>query len=499
VAVISGRASGILLHVTSLPSAYGIGDLGPEAFRFVDTLARLNQRFWSILPLTPTRLEDDNSPYQAPSSFAGNTALISPHKFSENGFLPKPQVQTTTPSTVKVNYPAAYTQKDAFLRRAYSEKTAPNVSGWDFAGFCEENKKWLEDYALYAALRQKTGKPWFYWSASLRRREPSALAEAKRDLKDEMDFVKFTQFHFFCQWRDLKAHCKKNLVKVVGDMPIYVAYDSADVWVHPELFKLNPEGKPLFVAGVPPDYFSESGQLWGNPVYDWQKHEETGFEWWVDRIRHNLALYDVLRLDHFRGFVAYWQVSGNAKTAKNGRWIKAPSKAFFRTLKAAFPTLPFIAEDLGDIDDEVRSTIKRLEIPGMRVLLFAFDGKNSPYLPQNHPPNSVVYTGTHDTNTVRGWFTGEASAKQKQNFSKLVGGEVSAQTASFEMAKIALKSPAELCIIPLQDVLGLGSDARMNKPGGSKGNWQWRVTPQQLESKAVGWLGGATVGCGRAS
>lgn len=485
------------MHITSLPSAYSIGDLGPESYAFADRLAELGQRYWSILPLTPTRLEDDNSPYQTPSAFAGNTLLISPQKLAENNLLPKTAAQTTPKPTAKVNYPAAYTQKAKILHLAY-EKFCKNPaaagSGWDFAGFCLKKSGWLDDYALYAALRQKIGTPWFSWSVSLRKREPAAIQKAIRELKCEVEFEKFSQYLFFSQWNALKSYCRKKKIRILGDMPIYVAYDSADVWVHPELFKLNSAGKLLFVGGVPPDYFSVSGQLWGNPVYDWQKHEKTGFAWWIKRVRHNLELFDLLRLDHFRGFVAYWEVNARATTARTGRWVKGPSQAFFQTLKAAFPTLPFIAEDLGDIDDAVRNAIKWLGVPGMKVLLFAFDGKkNNPYLPQNHPQNSIVYTGTHDTNTVKGWFDKEAASKQKQNFFKVAGREVSAQDSSFEMVRLALKSPAKLSIIPLQDALGLGSDARMNNPGCPKNNWQWRVTPEQLKSPILSRLGEAAV------
>ena len=298
-----------------------------------------------------------------------------------------------------------------------------------------------------------------------------------------MEREKFAQYLFFNQWHTLKNYCHKRQVSVVGDMPFYVAYDSADVWVHPELFELNTRGQPRFVGGVPPDYFSATGQLWGNPVYNWKKMAETGFEWWIDRIRHNLTLYDTLRLDHFRGFIAYWQVPAQAKTAQAGRWVKTPSTAFFKETQKAFPSLPFIAEDLGYIDEPVLQAIARLGIPGMKVLLFGFDGsEGNPHLPKNHTECSVVYTGTHDTNTAKGWFNDEASAKEKRKVCKAIGKHVSTREVGFELAKLALASKSRWCVVPLQDVLGLGSNARMNNPsnpvatgrGGLQAN-SWRT------------------------
>lgn len=476
------RASGILLHITSLPSAFGIGDLGPESYRFVDLLAKNQQRYWSVLPLSPTRLEDGNSPYQTSSAFAGNPLLISPEKLVESELLPKQYPIAPAKSTNRVNYSEVYAQKAAMLDEAYANFKKTQTHASHFQDFCQENQKWLNDYALYAALRKKTGKPWRLWPASLRKREPEALARKEQDLKVQIESEKFAQYLFFTQWSRLKDYCKVKQVNVVGDMPFYVAYDSADVWVHPQLFSLNAQLKPRFVGGVPPDCFSATGQLWGNPTYNWQKLAETGFQWWTERISHNLRRYDKLRMDHFRGFVAFWQVSASAKTAKNGRWVKTPSEAFFVKVKSAFPSLPFIAEDLGDIDEPVREAIKQLGIPGMRVLLFAFDGaKDNPNLPKNHIVNAVAYTGTHDTNTVRGWFINEATAKERQNLFRLIGRKVSAQEVSFELVKLALASVADLSIVPLQDVLGLGAEARMNNPSQPVGNWEWRATKEQLQ------------------
>ncbi len=493
------RASGILLHITSLPSEYGIGDLGPGSYRFADLLANQKQRYWSILPLSPIRLEDGNSPYQTSSAFAGNPLLVSPEKLAEDGFLPKEHLKTSAGTADKVIFPSVYSKKSSFLREAYAAFKESGLQAAEYDAFYNQNSIWLNDYALYVALRQKTGKPWHQWLPSLRKRESKALAQKQRQLAVEVEQEKFAQYLFSSQWSALKEYCRKRQVSIIGDMPFYVAHDSADVWVHPELFRLYDNGKPRFVGGVPPDYFSATGQLWGNPIYNWQRHEAAGFKWWIERIRHNLTLYDRLRLDHFRGFVAYWQVSAKAKTAVNGRWIKTPSEAFFGKLKAAFSALPFIAEDLGYIDKPVTDAIKRLGIPGMRVLLFGLDdAKDNPHVLTNHVENSVVYTGTHDTNTVRGWFTNEASAKEKQNLFKIIGRRVSKEEVSVEAVKLALSSIADLSILPLQDVLGLDAKARMNNPSQPSNNWRWRVTSKQLQSSALAEFGKLTVDYGRA-
>ncbi len=498
------RSSGILLHITSLPSNFGIGDLGPESYRFVELLAKLKQHYWNILPLSPTRLEDGNSPYQTYSAFAGNTLLISPEKLIENGLLPKNFQKQAVKSANKIKFKKVYQQKDRMLEVAYTnfkkscKKTADE--NFRFDNFCSENEMWLNDYALYSALRKKTSNPWYKWTTSLRKREPHAIAIKKANLSKEIEQTKFEQYIFFSQLFSLKEFCKTKNVCLLGDMPFYVTYDSVDVWVHPELFSLNSKGKIRFVGGVPPDYFSATGQLWGNPVYNWKKMEQTGFEWWINRISHNLKLYDQLRLDHFRGFVGYWRVPAFAKTAKKGKWVKTPSEAFLKIVNAAFPSIPFIAEDLGYIDDPVRKAIKRLGIPGMKVLLFAFDGEaNNPHLPKNHIKNSVVYTGTHDTNTVKGWLKGESSKKERKNLFELIGRKVTAKKVSFEVIKLALASVADLSIVPLQDILSLGSEARMNIPGTSFCNWQWRVLRKQLNDDSLGKFGKETISYNRAS
>lgn len=493
------RSSGILLHITSLPSKFGIGDLGPESYRFIHLLVHLNQRYWSILPLSPTRLEDGNSPYQTSSAFAGTPLLISPEKLIEEALLPSEYERKVVRPSGRVNFRAVYSKKEALLKKAHVNfKKTKNQS--DFEAFHAQNELWLDNYALYAALRKKTSNPWYLWNSSLRKRETKAVAEKNQALKEEIEREKFLQYTFFSQWQLLKDYCKKKHVSIIGDLPFYMAYDSADVWVHPELFSLNAYGKPRFVGGVPPDYFSATGQLWGNPVYDWQKMQQTGFEWWTNRIKHSLKFCDKLRLDHFRGFVAYWQVPAFAETAKKGRWVKTPSEEFFESLKKSFPSLPFIAEDLGMIDTPVKRAIRRLGVPGMRVLLFGFDGSaKNPHLPKNHIKNSVVYTGTHDTNTVRGWFAKEATAKEKQNVYKQIGRRVSHAEVSFEFVKLALESRANLSIIPLQDILSFGAEARMNNPSRNSDNWRWRVTDKQLASERLQDFGLLTAEYKRAS
>jgi 4-alpha-glucanotransferase len=487
------RACGILLHISSLPSAFGVGDLGPESYRFADLLAGQRQHYWSILPLTPTRVPDGNSPYLTSSAFAGNPLLISPELLAEEGFLPEQKVKTVQEHASRVDFQAVTEQKTALLQQAYNEFKKTYLHQSEYDEFCSQNSMWLDDYTLYVAIRQKTGKPWYMWLPSIRRREPEALKRKRQQLAEPIEQEKFKQYQFFSKWSCLKAHCNNLGISIVGDMPFYVAHDSADAWVHPELFSLHCNGKSRTVGGVPPDYFSATGQLWGNPTYNWQRHQETGFQWWIERIRHNLQLCDRLRLDHFRGFVAYWQVAAVAKTALRGRWIRTPSNSFFAALKHAFPSLPLIAEDLGYIDRPVKEALKALRIPGMRVILFGFDGsEDNPHIPSNHVENSVVYTGTHDTNTAQGWFTTEASTKEKANLQSLIGKKVEASEVSFEVVKLALSSISDLCLIPIQDVLGLGAEARMNHPSKPLGNWTWRITKQQLNSRKLSELGELT-------
>jgi 4-alpha-glucanotransferase len=432
------------------------------------------------------------------SSFAGNTLLISPEVLLKEGLLAEEQVRPLRVlPTARVDYSLVCARKDVMLRKAF-ERFCERGDG-EFEGFCSENSWWLEDYALFKALRDASGKPWYVWSAVLRDRDREALTRKRLSLKAAVEREKFSQFVFAKQWRELRKHCMMRSVEIIGDMPFYVCYDGADVWTRPELFCLDAEKKPKFVGGAPPDYFSRKGQLWGNPVYDWKAMEGAGFDFWMARIMHSLKAFDVLRLDHFRGFVAYWRVPFPARDARKGRWLRVPSGAFFGRLRSVVPSLPFVAEDLGLITDAVRKCVRSLGVPGMRVLLFAFDGsRRNPHLPENHVENCVVFTGTHDTNTVRGWFADEATAKQRKALFKYLGKTVSEKPVSREFVRLALASKANLSIVPLQDVLGLGSEARMNKPATRRGNWEWRLTLDEMASEKMKEFGEMTVEFDRA-
>jgi 4-alpha-glucanotransferase len=486
--ILSKRASGVLMSITSLPSNFGVGDVGPSALRFADLLSESKQRYWQVLPVTPTGL--GNSPYNPVSAFAGNTLLISPEILERERLLPElPKAGRGQASLDRVNYGDASVLKREMIRKAY-ERFKERKENGEFEEFCQENSGWLESYSLYFALKEERNEPWYLWPKGLRDGKPDSLAEEGTKLRDFVDLEKFAQFEFFKQWNSLKEHCAELGIGLLGDLSFYVAYDSADVWSNREIFKLDSEGRPRFVGGVPPDYFSETGQLWGNPVYDWEQLKTQGFGWWTRRVRQTLKLFDVTRLDHFRGFVAYWEVPGRAKTAVSGNWVAAPWEAFFETVKSRFPSMPFVAEDLGVITPDVRAVMKRFDLPGMDVLLFAFDsGPDNPYLPENHSPDSVVYTGTHDTNTVRGWFTDDASPEQRARLLKYAGKELTGEQASQEFIRLALNSVASLSIIPMQDVLSLGSNARMNRPSFAEGNWEWRATSEQLASSALRRLG----------
>lgn len=497
------RESGVLLHTSSLPSDFGIGDLGPWSYRFADILAEANQRYWSILPLTPTSLKHGNSPYQATSAFAGNTLLISPELLFKDGLLSENDVKELKLPSGQVDFEAVTAKKKIMLKKAYQNfmrdaEGAKTIRDCDFDKFCLENSWWLSNYALFTALEESTSQPWYTWPAPLRDRDPYVLYRKRCELKALVDEEKFAQYLFAKQWNLLKQHCLSKHVWVVGDLPFYMSYDCADVWVHPELFKLDAQKKPRYVGGVPPDYFSKTGQLWGNPVYDWREHKKRDFQWWMDRMQSNSERCDFMRLDHFRGFTSYWQVPANSKTAKKGRWIRVPSKSFFDTLKRYFPSLPYIAENLGLITEGVEKNLKCLGIPGMRVLIFAFGSSaDNPNLPANYIENCVVYTGTHDTNTVKGWFTEEATPKEARQVFKCSGRKVSETQVNGEFIRLALESKANLSIIPLQDVLGLGSEARMNHPASQLHNWEWRVNSEQLSGKCFEKLSEMTKNSGR--
>jgi 4-alpha-glucanotransferase len=485
------RVSGILLHPTSLPGPPGIGDLGPAAYRFADFLARAGQRRWQVLPLGPTGYGD--SPYSCTSSFAGNPLLISPEALEADGYLAPGDAGAPDLDPRRVDYAAVHRYKEMLLDRAWDrfERSPPPGAADAFAAFCGKEAAWLEDYALFTAARRHLGgAPWLAWDEGLRARRPEALAAWRSRLAREMERVRLEQFLFFSQWDALKAHANARGVELIGDLPIFVPLDSADVWAHPGLFELDAQERPTVVAGVPPDYFSATGQLWGNPLYRWEAHADTGFAWWVARVETTLRRVDHLRLDHFRGFAAYWEVAAEARDAIGGRWVKGPGKALFDAIAQdlGYP-LPLIAEDLGVITDDVTALRESLGLPGMAVLQFAFDSDaTNPHLPAHHVPNQVVFTGTHDNDTAVGWFAG-LTPEVRARVLAHTGTDGSA--IHRDLMDLALGSVAHTAILPLQDALGLGSEARMNHPGHATGNWTWRVAPGQPDAKLADTLAAA--------
>jgi 4-alpha-glucanotransferase len=493
------RASGLLLHVTSLPSRYGIGDLGPSAFLWVDRLHAAGQRWWQSLPLGPTGYGD--SPYQPMSSFAGNDMLISPDSLISDGLLAANDCDSNFPSDV-VDYDAVVPFKTRLLQIAWNNFRTRKRDGLheDYDEFRAQQEHWLEDYALFRALKVRyQGAYYLNWPEELVQRRPAALAAACRELANEIDQVRFAQFLLFRQGDQLKAYAHSKGVGLIGDLPFFVSPDSSDVWANPELFLLNESRRPRFVAGVPPDYFSAQGQLWGNPVYNWDALRATGYRWAIDRIRALLAHVDAIRLDHFRGFVAAWHVPAGAATAQSGQWVQGPGASFFDVVLKELARLPFVVEDLGIITPDVESLRDQFQLPGTRVLQFAFDGHaDNPYLPHNFVTNTVAYTGTHDNPPTREWYD-ELPDYQRQNFwsylNRAPGGSADAASA---LIGLSWSSKAALAIAPLQDVLSLGAESRMNVPGRAAGNWRWRVQPEVLSDSALEWLRELTASSRRA-
>ncbi len=480
------RASGLLLHVTSLPSPYGIGDLGSSAFSWIDRLHDAGQCWWQSLPLGPTGY--GNSPYQSMSSFAGNELLISPGSLISDGLLQAGNAQSHF-SADAVDYDSVIPFKRQLLEAAWTNFKAQQHSDRDFAPaydeFCAGQAHWLEDYALFRALKEKYHQAYYLdWPVELVQRRPNALAEARQELASQIDQVRFAQFLLFRQADQLKEHAHAKGVSLIGDLPFFVSPDSSDVWANPELFLLDEHQQPRFVAGVPPDYFSAQGQLWGNPVYNWDASRSTGYRWCIDRLRALLAHVDAIRLDHFRGFAAAWYVPAGA--------------SFFQAVQTELGHLPFIAEDLGMITPDVQVLRDQFRLPGMRVLQFAFDGHaDNPYLPHNFAHNTVAYTGTHDNATTREWYE-ELPDDQRQNFwSYLKRAPGTSADAAPELMRLGWSSPAALAIAPLQDLLNLGSEARMNVPGRADGNWRWRVREDILSPQAFRWLQELTESCKR--
>jgi 4-alpha-glucanotransferase len=413
-----------------------------------------------VLPLNPTCVEHGNSPYFSISLFAGNPLLISPELLCKDGLLSEKDLEGCQVQGDKVDYPTAWSIKENILEKAYRNFSEND----EYRNFLEENAYWLEDFCRFKVLKDKYRKPWNVWES-----------ESIKGLEDKIKKEKFLQFVFFKQWKALKAYANSKGIKIMGDLPIYPAFDSSDVWSNKDLFKLDEHNSPYVVAGVPPDYFSKEGQLWGNPVYNWERLKEEGFSWWIRRIRHNLRLFDLLRLDHFRGFVAYYEVPASEKTAVRGRWVSAPAEEFFTKLKEEFPDFPFVAEDLGLITKDVEEIRDRFGFPGMKVLVFAFESENHPYMPHNHNKNSFVYTSTHDNMPVRGWYLQELDPSSKERLFRYLGRELSEEDVSYALIRLAYMSVSKACVVPMQDLLNLGQDARMNTPGKKEGNWEWRL------------------------
>ena len=479
------RGSGILLHITSLFSTYGIGDLGPSACRFVDFLSDAQQSYWQILPLNPTSPEFDNSPYHSTSAFAFNTLLISPDCMVRDGFLKKTDIAVIPPfPSGRVDFNAVIRFKERIFSLAYDRFIREKTGLSEYDEFCSKNFRWLEDFALFTSLdRHYKGICWISWPDEIKYRKPAAMDAKGQSLKKMAGKEKFLQFIFYKQWQALRRYAKEKGICIIGDIPIYINYHSADVWTHPKLFRLDNKLLPLVVAGVPPDYFSKTGQLWKNPLYCWEEHEREDFSWWISRVEHNLTLFDYTRIDHFRGLVAYWEVAATEKNAISGRWVAAPGEKLLTLLKRRFVNLPLIAEDLGIITTDVSELIDRFDLPGMRVLLFAFndDPAKSPNAPHNMKRNCILYTGTHDNATIRGWFESDASSDEKQRLFKYLGREITAEKLPAELIRIAMMSVADTVIFPMQDILGLGEKFRMNRPGTEEGNWRWQMEKDGID------------------
>jgi 4-alpha-glucanotransferase len=477
------RTAGVLLHPTSLPGRYGIGDLGAEAHAYVDWLGDAGVGWWQVLPLNQPG--DGNSPYCARSTFAGNVALVSPELLRDAGLLEdRDLARAPVFQDGRVDYERAVPFKSFLLTRAH-ERFLAGRGGSDivseFEAFRATHAGWLDDYGLFAALRtHHADRGWFDWPEPLALRDARALDAWREAHAGEVLFQEFCQFIFARQWHQVREHAARRGVRILGDLPMFVALDSAEVWAHRELFRLDPHGRPTHVAGVPPDYFNENGQLWGNPLYDWDAMVRTGFAWWVERIRRTLETVDAVRLDHFRGFASFWEVEAGEKTARNGRWEQGPGRTVFDAIARELGDLPFLAEDLGDIDESVHELRRGLGLPGMAVLQFAFSpAPRSTFLPYRHDRRLAVYTGTHDNNTSRGWFEDDANDAERDFARRYLA--IDGDDIHWAMVRAALSSVADLAIIPHQDLAGLGTDGRMNLPGTIHGNWSFRLAPSMLD------------------
>ena len=492
------RSAGVLLHPTSLPSRFGIGDLGPAATDYLGWLAEAGAGWWQVLPLHPAG--PGRSPYSAFSTFAGNELLISPERLVEDGILTAEQMAGGPEFQAEwVDFDAVGAWKDRLLREAFERHRAHRRVDLlqELAAFRETHRHWLDDYSLFAALKRvHGGAPWYQWPRPLAHRDPEALAAWSAEFRDEIELVVFSQFLFFRQWAAVRRAAEKAGVSILGDVPIFIALDSADVWVRRELFLLDEDRRPTVVAGVPPDYFSETGQLWGNPLYNWSRMAEDGYGWWIARLRHELELADAVRLDHFRGFAAYWEVPAGHEDARGGVWVDGPGRDLFDALEGALGGLPFVAEDLGEITPDVVALRKELGLPGMAVLQFAFNPRDrSTFLPYRLERDLVVYSGTHDNNTSVGWYEEDADEEERRFVRSYCGTDGS--EVHWDFVRLAMGSVARLAIVPHQDLAGLGADCRMNTPAVAEGNWAFRITPWMLSNEIQRRLAGLISTYGR--
>ena len=498
------RRSGVLLPVFSLPGAYGIGCFSREAYMFVDFLADAGQSFWQMLPIGPTSYGD--SPYQSFSTFAGNPYFIDLNELIDQGLLKKAECDHTKLKTSDnyIDYGLLYEKRYPLLKKAYGRLTPERRQKVE--KFVKKNNDWLPDYALFMALKDAHGGDSFMkWEDDLRQRDSDAIKAAGVEYEDEIGFYEWLQYEFYREWKRLKKYANKKGIEIIGDIPIYVAEDSSDVWSHPELFQMDEDGRPIAVAGCPPDAFSADGQLWGNPLYDWKYHKDTGYEWWIRRMKSCMKLYDVIRIDHFRGFDEYYSIPAGADTAKGGRWKKGPGKALFKAIKKELGKTPIIAEDLGFITDTVRKLVKDTGFPNMKVLEFAFDGRDSgsssdktnDYLPFNYDKNCVVYTGTHDNETARGWLSSIQKAEYDELMDYMDCHSKKKDVIARKLVRTALASTADMCIIPMQDWLGLGNEARINTPSTLGENWKWRMSRDDISDALAEEIRELTVLYGR--
>jgi 4-alpha-glucanotransferase len=494
--MLSQRSAGILLHPTSLPSLGGIGDLGPEAYAFADFLARSGLGLWQVLPLSPPGL--GNSPYSAISAFAGNPLIVSLERLAERGWLEREKLKSHPPARMRTDFDEVKAYKMPLLQRAAQNFLDRGNGDLDrFTAFKRDHAWWLEDFVLFDVMRQvHAGNTWSSWPKELARREAEGLHKFGVERQRELEVERAIQFAFFEQWQSLRQYCRQRGVRIVGDIAIFVNYDSADVWRNPDLFFLDGELQPTVVAGVPPDAFSETGQLWGNPLYRWDVCKARAYDWWIQRMKCTLEMCDIVRIDHFRAFESYWEIPANEPTAIHGKWVPGPRDDLFQALRANLGELPFIAEDLGMITEEVHALRERLEIPGMKVLQFGFGDPGAHiYLPQNFAPNCVVYTGTHDNDTTAGWWESSASVEEKRHAATYFGEPRDGM--HWALIRAAFSSVARLAIVPLQDVLGLGSEARMNTPSQSDGNWGWRFAADVLTGSLAEKLASLSSICDR--